>query len=100
MTTAVDIRQQRDTLPDISFGGNGDPEQTAVFVEIRGVRDGLETSWSAWFSVDHFGDRIVHVSLPDGWRAICRQLGLDDECCATEGYLETLARLEFARGER
>jgi hypothetical protein len=75
----------------------GDAEQTAVAVEIRGFRNGKEATWGEWFTVTHNGDDIVSVGFPAGWRAACRQVGLDDELIATEGYLETLARLAFAR---
>jgi len=72
-------------------------EQTAVAVEIRGFRDGKEATFMPWFTVDHHGTEIVTVHMPHGWRAIARQVGLDGELTATEGYFETLARIEFAR---
>jgi hypothetical protein len=75
----------------------GDAEQTAVLVTIVGWRDGKEATFMEWFTVDHYGTDIDRVHMPPGWRAIARQVGLDDELIATEGYLETLARLEFAR---
>jgi hypothetical protein len=67
-------------------------------VDILGWREGREASWRAQFVVRHDGERIVDVRLPDGWRAICRHVGLDDESTDSEGYLATLAKLQFAKG--
>lgn len=75
----------------------GDVEQTSVAVELRGWRDGKEATFVAWFTIEHNGAVIAHVHMPPGWRAAARQIGLDDEVLATEGYLETMARIEFAR---
>jgi hypothetical protein len=75
-------------------------EQTAVLVTIVGVRDGEEATFDAWVTIDHDGERVLYVYLPDGWRAMCRQVGLDDELTAIEGYVETLARIEFARRDK
>lgn len=75
----------------------GETEQAAVLVTIVGWRDRKDASFDAWFEIAHLGDVVVRVALPDGWRAICRQVGLDDENLDTEGYLCTLAKLEFSR---
>lgn len=74
-------------------------EQTAVLVTIVGWLDRKEATRGAWFNISHLGSVVVNVGLPDGWRAICGELGLDDENLDTEGYLCTLAKLAFARQE-
>lgn len=49
------------------------------------------------FEIVHSGARLISVQLPEGWRVLCRTVGLDDESPATKGYLVTLAKLAFAR---
>jgi hypothetical protein len=66
-------------------------------VLIVGWRDGAEASLWECFVVSHEGARVIGVRLPEGWRVVCRAVGLDDASAATKGYLITLAKLAFQR---
>jgi hypothetical protein len=78
----------------VGFSRADDGEETAVRVEIPSRSGGI---LFAQCVVTHYGDDVVHVSLPDNIRVLEEAAGLPLHCRAFEGYLETLARLEFAR---
>jgi hypothetical protein len=72
----------------------GDCEETAVRIEIPSKSGG---TIFVRLVVLHRGDDVEDVMMPEGFRALAEAAGIPSHCNAFEGYLETLARLEFAR---
>jgi hypothetical protein len=72
----------------------GDCEETAVRIEIPSKSGGTVF---VRLVVLHRGDDVEDVMMPEGFRALAEAAGIPSHCNAFEGYLETLARLEFAR---
>jgi hypothetical protein len=75
-----------------------DPEQTTVLVELTGPKLGAVVVCQC--VVSHFGTEPVGVTFAPDWRIHAQAVGLDAFLPSTEGFIETLARIAFARRSR
>lgn len=70
-----------------------DPESTRVVVQLSGP-DGSETFECI---VRHFGQAVVDVRFPAGWRNMLADIGLDAFEIETEELIVSRAETAFAR---
>jgi len=71
-----------------------EPEETQVLIELTS-RTGRTFYRS--LVVEHNGDDVLSVRLPEGFRALAETIGIDPFGVYFEGYLETLARIAFRK---